>query len=364
MSKIKLGFSALIMLVMMGMFAAMASAATFTPSPSNPAPGINVGTIDNFGNVNAHKTHGNFQNNTNSCANCHSTHNGKNAQLVKFQNSEPDMCLSCHDGTMGFYNVNEASGAGIFNSTHDSASMHQVGTGQTVGSAPGAIANKSTAELECSSCHNPHGSVNDRLLKETVVGTTTFAGQVAGTKVVTLDLTPDPAFADINNSSTMSGLKITKSNGPNTASLINYSKFCSACHDSYLQGSGTLRTDGAHYTHTTNSSSAGRNCASCHFAHGTDITLLKDTQGLTIADYVKPVAEGGKGWSQATADAYMKDISAKGSSLKKYTNMAVCWSCHISSHKLDTQQPDPKFTYPGLDREGKPVNMFPGRPAK
>ena len=111
------------------MFAALASAeeTPFVPTPNNPAPGINVGTIDNNGNEATHRTHGNFQNNTNSCGNCHSTHNGDSATLLKFEETESDLCLTCHDGTLGFYNVEKNSGAGVFNSTHDSASMHNVG---------------------------------------------------------------------------------------------------------------------------------------------------------------------------------------------------------------------------------------------
>ncbi|MEH7495137.1 hypothetical protein, partial [Neobacillus niacini] len=73
MRKLKIGFSALLLLVLVGIFATFASAEEqpFTPTSTNPAPGINVGDVDNFGNQNTHKTHGNFQNNTNSCANCH-----------------------------------------------------------------------------------------------------------------------------------------------------------------------------------------------------------------------------------------------------------------------------------------------------
>jgi predicted CXXCH cytochrome family protein len=346
MSKVKLSFSALLMLVMLGMFAALASAASFTPTPSNPAPGINVGTVDNNGQLNQHRTHGNFQNNTNSCANCHSTHNGSNATLLKFQNSEPDMCLSCHDGTMGFYNVLKGSGAGTFNTTHESASMHNVGTGVKIGSAPGAYSNTSTGELECSSCHNPHGSVNDRLLTESVLNGTLYAGLAKGTKAINLELTPDPAFAEINNSSTNSGLVITTSIGPkNDSDKSNYNKLCAACHDDYLNSSGTPNRTG-HYSHTTNSASQGRNCAACHYAHGTDITVLKDTQGKTIADYMKPVAEGGRAWTQKLAEAYMKDVSAKGSTLKKYTNMVVCYTCHTSSHNealVDSPMPAQQF---------------------
>ena len=93
MSKIKLGFTALFTLIMLSMFAAIVSAeeTPFVPTPSNPAPGINVGTIDNNGNVATHRTHGNFQNNTNSCGNCHSTHNGDSATLLKFEETESDL---------------------------------------------------------------------------------------------------------------------------------------------------------------------------------------------------------------------------------------------------------------------------------
>ena len=313
---------------MMSIFAAMASAEEpFVPTPGNPAPDIHVGTIDNNGVVNQHKTHGNFQNNTNSCGNCHSTHNGDSATLLKFEETESDLCLTCHDGTLGFYNVlGQGAGAGTFNDTHESSSMHDVGT-VAIGSAPGALdAQTNEEELQCSSCHNPHGSTNDRLLKTTVAGVT------YSTTPIKLELTDDPAYEAINSGSTNSGLKITKSVGPKeSADKVNYANFCSTCHDTYDTGSGAQTALG-HYSHTTNSSSAGRNCASCHYAHGTDITLLKDVAGKTIADYMKPVTEGGKGWTEELATDYMKDVSVGGSNNKKYTNMAVCYTCHTSSH--------------------------------
>jgi predicted CXXCH cytochrome family protein len=354
MSKIKLGFSAFLTLLLLSMFAALASAAGFTPTPSNPAPNIHVGTIDNNGDVNQHRTHGNFQNNTNSCANCHSTHNGEDAALL-MKDGEFDLCMSCHDGTMGFYNVTTASEAGIFSDpSHLSASMHNVSSGIQLAAAPGAFNQKiTTATLECSSCHNPHGTKNDRLLNDKVAGKTfgydyqytlngyeeTIVKLPLTGAAIDLDLVNDPAYDAINNASGLSGLKITKSKGPvddpTHKNKLNYSEFCSACHDDYLQHSGTARNDG-HYTHTTSSAKEGRSCIACHYAHGTDISTLKDTAGKTIADLQKPVAEGGKGWSQTQATDYMKDISAKGSSLKKFTNMAVCWACHQSTHKIDT----------------------------
>jgi cytochrome c553 len=32
--------------------------------------------------------------------------------------------------------------------------------------------------------------------------------------------------------------------------------------------------------------------------------------------------------TQEKPEAYMKDVSTKGSQLKKYTNMSTCFSCH------------------------------------
>lgn len=365
MSKVKLGFTALLTLIMLSMFAALASAAPFTPTPSNPAPGINNGTIDNFGKVNAHKTHGNFQNNTNACANCHSTHNGQNARLVKFKNADQDMCMTCHDGTMGFYNVNKATvvpgkpgtefdGAGVFSTldrtkTDNSVSMHNVSSGLKLNAAPGAFNNKDTSDFTCSSCHNPHGSPNDRLLKENVVGGTAFAYDLVGVdkvktpiangiKTINLKLIDDPAFAAINASTDNSGLKITISDGPlASGDKTRYAQFCAACHDDYAasRSAGRPNHQGQLYTHTSNSTSQGRNCASCHYAHGTDINLLFDSAGNTIADLQKKKVDGGAyEWSEATAKEYMKDVSASGSNNKKFTNMVVCWTCHQSTHQI------------------------------
>ncbi|PFP23278.1 hypothetical protein COJ96_24335 [Bacillus sp. AFS073361] len=396
MSKLKFSLSAFLVLVLVSMFGAFASAAEFTPTSTNPAPGIHVGDVDNAGNTNTHKTHGNFQNNTNSCANCHSTHNGEDEMLL-MKSGEKELCMSCHDGTMGFYNVKVASEAGVIDSHEMNASMHNVDSDLEVKAAPGALANTSTATFECSSCHNPHGSANDRLLNETVAGkqygnnyNVTIVGYTetitklnkipVGQKAIKLNLVEDPAYADINNSSTMSGLKIYKSNGIYNKPAdgltqaqvydykLNYSEFCASCHDDYLKnrenGPREMKTTQGHelFTHTTNSTKQGRSCTACHFAHGTDITTLRDTAGKTIEDLQKPVADGGKGWTEATAKAYMKEVSPKGSSLKRFTNMSVCWACHQSTHQIantpgTTNYPNTtdykNYLVPGGDYSGK-----------
>lgn len=321
MAKLRIGFAALLTLIMVSIFAAAASAEA---PVSNPAEGINVGIVKNDGTYGTHQTHGNFQNNTNSCGNCHSTHQGDTATLLKFESAEYDLCVSCHDGTLGFYNVKQGSGAGTFGdfeeNSHESLTMHNV-QGQTkIDAAPGALAENEEA-LTCSSCHNPHGTNNDRLLKSTI------NGLAYTTARVDLELDLDPAYETFNASTGGNGLKIKVSKGlTDSTNKTTYSDFCATCHTDYLGKSGEQNVAG-HYGHTTNSSSQGRNCGSCHYAHGTDISLLKDTVGRTIDYYINEA-----GWEEEVAKDYMRDISASGSSLKKYTNMAVCYTCHTSSH--------------------------------
>jgi predicted CXXCH cytochrome family protein len=337
----------------------------------------NTALIGNDGNPATHRTHGNFQNNSASCANCHSAHNGGTDMLLKFKDTELSMCMSCHDGTMGFYNVEVASSAGIFDfdSSHKSSSLHNVDDGVNVDKAPGAFKNvRATDEFACSSCHNPHGSANDRLL---TVEIPTADGLPTGTPIVTmadlgsgkqvgLNLVEDPAFTAFNATTGAGGIKITKANGASTANEVkNFNNFCATCHDSYLTSRSAGKTagsytDGHKYGHSTNSNSAGRNCASCHYSHGTDITTMKDSAGKTVADYVAG------GWDQAKAEAYMENVTGtfnsttdgytntKDSALKKYTNNAVCLACHAKDvvAGYTVGQPVP---IPGQDFDGKPA---------
>jgi predicted CXXCH cytochrome family protein len=396
MSKLKLGFSAVFMFILISMFGAVAFAQQnvqpvvpadeFTPTTTHPtqtgildkdgnSKGIYVGDIDNQGDQNTHRTHGNFQNNTGSCANCHSAHNGENEQLL-MKSTEYDLCMACHDGTMGFYNVAKGSEAGVFNTSVNaadhSASMHNVDS-VAISAAPGAIKTNGTsdvAEFECSSCHNPHGSVNDRLLNETVAGKVyantydvTIVGYTEtivkhplakGNSAIKLNLALDDTYKNLNDITGTKGLKIYKSNGIYAAPdagkgvtqqnvydwRLNYSEFCSGCHDAYLanrEAGKRLASDAEgvggvdHFTHTTSSTKAGRACVSCHYAHGTDDTILMDTAGKKLDALTTKFAG-----DQAKAEAYIKDVSVRGSSLKRFTNNAVCYACHKTTHAIDT----------------------------
>lgn len=192
--------------MMVFMFAAAASANNNTsdPADNDPSPATthnaeqtaptagtlnenanNTGSgVDNAGNnfseviknVHGHKTHGEYQNNTNSCASCHQTHTSKGKQLL-FADTTYQTCAACHDGTLGFYNVFETganadlNGAGTFGGSHaNNMSIHQSNDSVLIKAAPGG--NKLStdsgkgwgASFSCASCHAPHGSYSDRLL--------------------------------------------------------------------------------------------------------------------------------------------------------------------------------------------------------
>ncbi|PLR91947.1 hypothetical protein CVD19_21235 [Bacillus sp. T33-2] len=149
-------------------------------------------------------------------------------------------------------------------------------------------------------------------------------GDVARAYVVDLDVSDDPNYADpIVTKTDVSKLW---SGGAWAGKGVVMSGFCSACHTDYLAKSGSETGAYSHaYRHTTTSDSY--TCVRCHFAHGTDVTVMKDAEGKTAQDLVSD----GTFANLTDAQAYMLD-KAPSSALKRFTNMSVCWGCHTSSH--------------------------------
>lgn len=131
------------------------------------------GMTDNSGGTGTQRSHGEYQNNTNSCASCHQTHTSS-AKMLLFKSGVYNTCTACHDGTLGFYNVfengNHQASAGTFGGTETGNSSVHLSTGAvSMGAAPGGYqktdrGGKWTGEFNCASCHAPHGSFSDRLL--------------------------------------------------------------------------------------------------------------------------------------------------------------------------------------------------------
>jgi predicted CXXCH cytochrome family protein len=228
----RFSFSLLFVFLLLGIFAAGASAEEsehnkllnpqVSVEPGNPnanatTSGIDTedgstfnqviksdGMRDNHGVAGDQKTHGSYQNNTNSCASCHQTHTSKARQLL-FADSTYNTCVACHDGTLGFYNVfengkeyfNSENTAGTFGGTHSgNMSVHLATGALKVSAAPGgnktAAAQADTSSwggnFTCASCHAPHGSYSSRLLHSNPANMGNTAPELGGNKAVKIDV--------------------------------------------------------------------------------------------------------------------------------------------------------------------------------
>jgi predicted CXXCH cytochrome family protein len=230
-------------------------------------------------------SHGGFVQNQGRCADCHNMHDDANKRLL-VEATESVLCERCHAGSgVSKYNVwrqltsmdplpFEGTGGtfGLYSGLRGgtAASMHAINDEATP--APGGV----TTQHRCGTCHNPHGSKNYRILRDTVNNVTGIA-----------------VFAR------------TDENG----SFVNYStgivKFCTACHTSYKttsDGNGnwirhpvgvSLNNYTAQLNFYTNNTSYKPKvelevnktiaCVSCHFAHGSGADAnLKYPGGKTV----------------------------------------------------------------------------------
>ncbi|WHY76896.1 cytochrome c3 family protein [Neobacillus sp. WH10] len=118
---------------------------------------------------------------------------------------------------------------------------------------------------------------------------------------------------------------------------VQMSNFCTSCHADYLSGTYAKADTGVYSTahrHQTNTDML--TCSRCHYAHGTDATIMKDANDQGVADLIKvggkfdPAKYGGdSAAATAAATEYLKDPNPS-SALKKYTGMSVCYACHGS----------------------------------
>jgi predicted CXXCH cytochrome family protein len=137
--------------------------------------------------------------NTDACAGCHRVHESPAADRLLKTPTEFELCTSCHNGTGSVLDVLDgkklsatvssrpggaATGGDLLAGGFDfqrgqaTTSKHPLGATAAWGAGtapPGSLAPFDTtsgtaASLDCTSCHNPHGSRNYRILNEQVGG--------------------------------------------------------------------------------------------------------------------------------------------------------------------------------------------------
>jgi hypothetical protein len=206
---------------------------------------------------------------------------------------------------------------------------------------------KAGVTLECSSCHDPHGNGNYRILKPIPADSgATVAVNIpdAVTKVYT---TADYwLVGDANVPLVTAGALPGTTGGPAIGSdgyIANVAAWCTTCHTRYLAPSGSYKTpltDGAGvtdalftYRHRSDSVGANKpNCIQCHVSHGTSANMTSRAASFTAPDGLVPTAKGGV----ATPYTDHSGVAQPGTSgtpvgtsrLLRVDNRGTCVMCH------------------------------------
>jgi predicted CXXCH cytochrome family protein len=203
--------------------------------------------------------HGGYSADTDKCAGCHRAHTAIGSELLVAEDQYA-LCTSCHDGTGATTNVfagvlegtgkrlngggfetmpmlgypGDAAGTVVeaVTSTH---TVEGLGDSDGVGTAwgslgPGGEGPGVSGTLECSSCHNPHGSTNYRILTDADNGhgaPTSWLG--------------DTYLGEWQNEQVLETDNLIAAGGIDkyaTGNYANYTEgmdfFCTNCHTEYL----------------------------------------------------------------------------------------------------------------------------------
>ncbi|HBW35947.1 hypothetical protein [Desulfosporosinus sp. BICA1-9] len=177
--------------------------------------------------------------------------------------------------------------------------------------------------LEAEACLDDSESVVSTENAQTI---TTLVGRNADlSRAIVLELAMDPSvfwFGD-----PIYGVKITKVDPASyETNGLAISTFCAACHTDYLVKSGSpTGVWSKRFGHTTNNNSL--TCLKCHFAHGSDVTTILDSEDRDITRVAEELFGGPSPQATIDATAYLLDQNPS-SALKRYTNTSVCRTCH------------------------------------
>ena len=275
--------------------------------------------------------HGGYTPTTDGCAGCHRAHTAIAPSLL-MHSSTYGLCMTCHGSSATGANTNVDDG--YYLSTRDDVYNH--GELNTPDNAPllgGGFVNYGGASvtsvhhadgsidqtwgqgatdrgvqtvlsdgvLTCASCHDPHGSNNYRIIKETINGSAVAVAQVDEGDAKDYD---------------------TEQWGTGQSAV------CAACHGAYhktASGQGST-LDGTTYTHRVDMS----------YVYGSNVN--PETVGL--GDYRLPLAESGTNntvvcqtchlphGTPATMTTLAEDPYTTDSALLRLDNRGVCQVCH------------------------------------
>ncbi len=289
---------------------------------------------------------------TDSCAGCHRLHTAKAVALT--MDAQPALCYTCHGATATGSALNVRDGLGYSDSTRvtlsgplrgggfENARINSAApTGQqttptlqagTPGTVPvlaaaavvtsthsmdgtslktwgnGAAGGADTAiALRCTTCHDPHGNGNFRILRPIPNGS-------GGNSTPILDVAT-------KTYTTANYWKVDDVAGNAANFITNVSAWCSTCHTRYLAptGSGSTPLAGeAVYTYrhrTDATATATPTCIQCHVSHGSNAAMGTRSVGVLTPD--------GLAIGPATGTI------AGNSKLLRIDSRGTCQMCHL-----------------------------------
>ena len=328
------------------------------------------------------------------CAGCHRVHTAKSADgMLLKTTTQKELCYTCHgttgsgamtdvQGGVGFDGADTALRGGGFEKAmintaggtaqysmgtyglrptlqkipaltgagEATTSSHSIdGSPQTIwgnGAISATVVGKPGVNLECGSCHDPHGNKNYRILKPmpndasyvitaaipAVMDTTTTPATVITPAVPAVTNTPvaipDQPTKKYTTSDYWQTLapgvpKVSGKTGlPITATttdgfIANISDWCLTCHTRYEGKSGARSLNSGDpvftYRHTTAKIDVNgtRNCITCHVAHGSNATMAKESSRVEMPGGAVPTTG-----------------NANDSRLLRMNNRGVCVMCH------------------------------------
>lgn len=286
------------------------------------------------------------------CAGCHRAHTAQGSYLLVEEGTQ--LCETCHNGSMGattdvLHGVSTVAGAlrgggfqtAAIDTAHATKDTYLNGTrisgrNQMIPvTTPVAVTSTHTVDvagtmwgngaigsgvgqsvtLECTSCHDPHGNGNFRILRPIP----TASGAGTGVKIPDeVAKTYTTANYWLSGDSTSpydpAGTPTTGTAQPPNGFIQNIAAWCTTCHTRYLAGSGSYQTNSGdstfmfrHRSDRNDRVAGGANCITCHVAHGSPANMTGNAAQVAVP-----------GGAAGSAD----------SSLLRADNRGICLLCH------------------------------------